>query len=76
MLLLLLFRVKRIPCLNMAHPQVADGGHGHKIWRVPVNILNKQSLTGSRLAVGRELTTPRTKNIACYGTLHRSAGLD
>jgi hypothetical protein len=27
----------------MAHPQIADGGDGLKIWRVAANILNKQS---------------------------------
>jgi hypothetical protein len=27
----------------MAHPQVADGGDILQIWRVAVNILNKQS---------------------------------
>jgi hypothetical protein len=27
---------------GMARPQVADGGYGLQIWRVPANILNKQ----------------------------------
>jgi hypothetical protein len=31
----------------MARPQVADGG-GLQIWRVSVNILNKQSQKGDR----------------------------
>jgi hypothetical protein len=29
----------------MVHPQIADGGNGLPIWRVPANILNKQSRT-------------------------------
>jgi hypothetical protein len=29
----------------MKHPQVADGGDDLQIWRVAVNILNKQSQT-------------------------------
>jgi hypothetical protein len=31
---------------DMALPQVADGGDGLQMWRVAVNILNKQSRTG------------------------------
>jgi hypothetical protein len=47
------------PCHHgMARPQVADGGEGLQIWRVAVNILNKQSRTSdkgwpSSLGVGR-----------------------
>jgi hypothetical protein len=42
----------------MARPQDADGGDGLQIWRVAVNILNKQSLSAdkgwySSLGVGR-----------------------
>jgi hypothetical protein len=39
-----LIHVKWVPCRQgMACPQVADGGEGLQIWRVAVNILNKQS---------------------------------
>jgi hypothetical protein len=43
---------------GMARPQVADGGNGLQIWRVPANILNKQSRIAdkewsSSLGVGR-----------------------
>jgi hypothetical protein len=43
---------------GMARPQVADGGDGLQIWRVGVNVWNKQSRTAdkgwsSRLGVGR-----------------------
>jgi hypothetical protein len=42
----------------MARPQVADGGDALQVWRVAVNILNKQSQTAdngwaSSLGVGR-----------------------
>jgi hypothetical protein len=48
-----------VPCHHgMVHPQVADGGDGLQIWKVAVNILNKQSRTAdkgwsSSLGVGR-----------------------
>jgi hypothetical protein len=51
--------VRWVPCHHgMAHPQVADGGDAPQFWRVPVNILNKQSRTAdkgwsSSLGVGR-----------------------
>jgi hypothetical protein len=32
----------------MARPQVADGGDNLQVWRVAVNILNKQSQTANR----------------------------
>jgi hypothetical protein len=32
----------------MAHLQVVDGGKGLQIWKVDVNILNKQSKTASK----------------------------
>jgi hypothetical protein len=32
----------------MERPQVADGGDGLQIWRVPANILNKQSRTADK----------------------------
>jgi hypothetical protein len=53
------FHVKWVPCHHsMARPQVADGGKGLQIWRVAVNILNKQSQTANKgwpssLGVGR-----------------------
>jgi len=48
------------PCHHgTASPQVVDGGDGVQMWRVPANILNKQSRRddegwSSRLGVGRE----------------------
>jgi hypothetical protein len=33
---------------GMSRPQVADGGDGLQIWRVAVNILNKQSRTADK----------------------------
>jgi hypothetical protein len=51
--------VKWVPCHHgMARPQVVDVGEGLQIWRVAVNILNKQSRTAdkgwpSSLGVGR-----------------------
>jgi len=47
----------------MASPQVADGGEGLQVWRVAVNILNKQSQTAnnglfSSLGVGCEANNP------------------
>jgi hypothetical protein len=52
----------------MARFQVADRGAGLQIWRVAVNILNKQSRTADRgwsssLGAGRRLTTPTVKII-------------
>jgi hypothetical protein len=38
--------VKWVPCHHdVACPQVADGGDGIQMWRVAVNILNKQLRT-------------------------------
>jgi hypothetical protein len=53
---------------GMARTQVADRGDALQIWRVAVNILNKQSRTAdegwpSSLRVGRGLTTPTVKKI-------------
>jgi hypothetical protein len=40
----ILFYVKWVPCHHgMPHPQVAARGDRLQIWRVPANILNKQS---------------------------------
>jgi len=37
------------PCHhNMERPLVADGGDGLQIWKVPTNILNKQSRTADK----------------------------
>jgi len=33
---------------GMARPQVADGRDGLQIWRVAINILNKQSRTANK----------------------------
>jgi hypothetical protein len=42
--LILYAHVMRVPCHHgMVRPQVADGGNGLQIWRVAVNIMNKQS---------------------------------
>jgi hypothetical protein len=62
----------------MVHPKVADGGEDLQIWRVAVNMLNKQSQTtnkgwSSGLEVG--LTT-HCKNLACYEIHESSLDLD
>jgi ribonuclease HI len=42
--------VRWVPCLHsMARPQVADGGDTFQVWRVAVNILNKQSWTTDKV---------------------------
>jgi len=33
---------------DMVHPKVADGGDGLQIWRVAMNISNKQSWTANK----------------------------
>jgi hypothetical protein len=60
--------VKWAPCHHdsMACPQIADGGDAVRVWRVAVNILNKQSRTAdngwsSSLGLGMGLTTPHRK---------------
>jgi hypothetical protein len=41
--------VKWVPCHHgMARLQIADGGDGLQIWRVAINISNKQSRTADR----------------------------
>jgi hypothetical protein len=41
--------VKWVLCHHsMVWPQVVDGGDGLQIWRIAVNILNKQSWTAER----------------------------
>jgi hypothetical protein len=55
------------PCHhNMARPQVVDGRDGLQLWRLAVNILNKQSWAynkgwSSSLGLGVGLTTPHRK---------------
>jgi hypothetical protein len=51
----------------MACPQVVDGGDGLQLWRVAVNILNKQSYTADKspaLGFGMGLTTLCHKKIS------------
>jgi hypothetical protein len=63
--------VKGVPShCDMACPQVVDGGDGLQIWRVAVNILNKQSWTadGVDLQIGGwvgRLTTCHHKTSNC-----------
>jgi hypothetical protein len=50
--------VKWVPYHHgIACPHIADGGQGFQIWRIPANILNKQSRTAdswlSSLGIGR-----------------------
>jgi hypothetical protein len=58
------FHVKWVHCHHtMARPRVADRGYGLQIWRVAVNILNKQSRTAdsgwfSSLGVKRGANNP------------------
>jgi hypothetical protein len=41
--------VRWFPCHHgLVHPQVVDGGDSLQIWRVAVNILNKQSQTADK----------------------------
>jgi hypothetical protein len=52
----------------MARPPVADGGEGLRIWRVAVNILNKQSRTADKawasdLGLGVGVITPHRNKI-------------
>jgi len=49
-----------------------------RIWRVPANILNKQSCTAERDGspaggLGEVLTTPHRKNVPCYETFTQKA---
>jgi hypothetical protein len=65
----------------MARPQVADGGDGIQIWRVAMNILNKQSRTADKeclpaWGLGVGLTTPRRKMYACFEMSKRASDLD
>jgi hypothetical protein len=62
-----MIHVNWVSCLyGMVRTQVADRAEGLQIWRVSVNILNKQSQAddsgwSSSLNVGRGLTTPTVK---------------
>jgi hypothetical protein len=56
----------------MARPQVVDGGDGLQIWRVAVNILNKQSRTAdkgwhSSFGVAQEANNPHRKKTSGFG---------
>jgi hypothetical protein len=62
----------------MARPQVAGEEDGRQIWNVAVNIFNKQSLTAENgwspgLGVGRGVTTPHRKKLACSDMLHKDS---
>jgi hypothetical protein len=62
--------VKWVPCHNgKARPQVADGADGFQIWRVAVNILNKQSRTAESWWSSR-LEVRRGANNAAYQLLN------
>jgi hypothetical protein len=64
----------------MARPQVADGGEGLQIWRVAVNILNKQSRTAdngwsSSSEVGQGITAPHHKKTSMLQNVAMGLGL-
>jgi len=55
-------------------PRVVDGGDGHKIWRVAVNIPNKllwiaDNVWSTAWGLGEGLTNPYLKKTACYEIL-------
>jgi hypothetical protein len=55
----------------MAHPWVVVRGDSLQIWRIVVNILNKQSQPvnkgwSSSMGAGEVLTAPHSKKPACY----------
>jgi hypothetical protein len=65
----------------MAHPVVVDSRYVLHIWRVAVNILNKQLQTAdkgwsSSWLLGEGLITPHHITPACYEVLHRASELD
>jgi hypothetical protein len=52
----------------MVHLEIVDGGDSLQIWRVAVNILNKQLWTANKQGLsawglGSGLTTPNNKNL-------------
>jgi hypothetical protein len=58
-------------------PWVSHGGDNLQIWKVAVNILNKQSWTAekrssSNLGIGWGIKIPHHKNPACYEMLYAS----
>jgi hypothetical protein len=62
----------------MAHSWVADEGYSLQIWRVAVNILNKQLQTSdkgwsSSFGVRRGANNAPLKEPACYEMLHRAS---
>jgi hypothetical protein len=64
----------------MARPQVADGGDALQVWRVAVNILNRQSRTAYKggppaWRLGVRLTTNR-KKYTCYERSQEASDLD
>jgi hypothetical protein len=65
----------------MVHRKLADEGEGLQIWRVAVNILNKQLQTADKgcppaWRLGRGLTTPHRKKETRYEMLQRALELD
>jgi hypothetical protein len=65
------------PC--MAHPWVVGGGGSLWIWRVAVNILNKQPQVADKgwslsFGGGEDLTIPHCKMSACYKMLTQDLG--
>jgi hypothetical protein len=64
----------------MACPQVVDGGDGLQIWKVAVNILNKQSWRADKgwspsLVPWQWLTTHKHKKPTYYRMLLRTSDL-
>jgi len=62
---------------STGHPQVADRDD-LQVWRIPMNILNKQSQSRGGLPawwLGEGLTT-YCKKSACYEMLHKALDLD
>jgi hypothetical protein len=58
----------------MARPQLADGGDGLQLWRVAVNILNKQwraADKGWSYNLGFGLKASHIKNRSCYEVVHK-----
>jgi hypothetical protein len=65
----------------MISGSLVDAGDSFQIWRVVVNILNKQLQTAKRdnsLAwlLGRRLIIPHHERSLCYEMLHRVPDLD
>jgi hypothetical protein len=65
----------------MVHDQVVAGENNPQIWRVAVNILNKQSQTDKKgspptWGLGGGLTTPHCRKLASYKMLFGSLNLD